>query len=265
MNRLLEIGFEKAGYWVLNEANELSYELTKFSKYKNILYAFICGRDIKYIGKTVRTLDVRMYGYKSPKSTQTTNERNHELIKQLLLKNKEIEIFALPDNGLFHYGQFHINLAAGLEDDLIGKIQPEWNGQRKSSQSTETPKYNLDSKSDEELSNINEYNLIKERKSVVNYERTLENKYYNEGFFNVVRAYENFFGKDGESIKIFLGDKDEPIIGQINRRCNTNYTPRIFGYVPLRKWIQENFVQGETMLVSILSPTEIWLQKMPKQ
>ena len=38
---------------------------------------------------------------------------------KLLSKGKSIDIFALPDNGLIHYGGFHLNLAAGLESSLI--------------------------------------------------------------------------------------------------------------------------------------------------
>ena len=42
-------------------------------------------------------------------------------------KDSVIEIHALPDNGLLYYGGFHVNLAAGLEDNLIKILKPEWN------------------------------------------------------------------------------------------------------------------------------------------
>jgi hypothetical protein len=49
----------------------------------------------------------------------------------VLAAGAAVDIYALPDNGLLHYGRFHVNLAAGLEDDLIRVIDPPWNGGRK--------------------------------------------------------------------------------------------------------------------------------------
>ena len=77
-----------------------------------------------YVGKSVQTLSTRMYGYKTPGKTQTTNINNNRRILDLLSKGAAIEILALPDNGLLHYGKFHLNLAAALEDDIIRTIDP---------------------------------------------------------------------------------------------------------------------------------------------
>ena len=55
---------------------------------------------------------------------QSINARNHKNIRALLERGSAVEILALPDNGLLHYGQFHLNLAAALEDDLIRVIDP---------------------------------------------------------------------------------------------------------------------------------------------
>src|SRR5437870_9631603 len=127
MNRLLEIGFEPAGHWLL-ENDRPNFELTRHSTQKNILYAFVCDGQVKYVGKTVRALSVRMSGYKNPGKTQTTNINNHRCIKELLSDGVAVEILALPDSGLLHYGQHHLNLAAALEDDIIRVVDPEWNG-----------------------------------------------------------------------------------------------------------------------------------------
>jgi hypothetical protein len=72
MNRLLEIGVQPAGHWLL-EGNQLTYELARHSAQKNILYAFVCDGEVKYVGKTTRALATRMAGYKRPGKTQTTN------------------------------------------------------------------------------------------------------------------------------------------------------------------------------------------------
>ena len=69
-----------------------------------------------------------MYGYQNPGPTQYTNVKGNKFISEILLAGGGVEIFALPDNGLLHFGDFHINLSAGLEDSLIAKLQPKWNG-----------------------------------------------------------------------------------------------------------------------------------------
>ena len=111
MNRLLDIGFEPAGHWTL-EDEKLKCELTCHSSQRNILYAFVCDGQVKYVGKTIRSLAARMAGYRTPGRTQTTNINNHRRIKELLADGVAVEILALPDSGLLHYGKFHLNLAA---------------------------------------------------------------------------------------------------------------------------------------------------------
>ena len=130
MNRLLEIGFQPAGHWQLVDG-ELSFELLRHGSQKNILYAFVCDGQVKYVGKTVQSLAKRLYGYKNPGLSQSTNIKNNAHIKELLNSGAAVDILVLPDNGLLHYGQFHVNLAAGLEDNIISRLQPEWNGKPK--------------------------------------------------------------------------------------------------------------------------------------
>src|SRR5690349_13211452 len=127
MNRLLEIGFEPAGHWLLDDG-KLKFELSRHSTQTNILYAFVCDGDVMYVGKTICMLATRMSGYKTPGKTQTTNINNNQRILEVLARGAAVEILALPDHGLLHYGKFHLNLAAALEDDIIRKLDPVWNG-----------------------------------------------------------------------------------------------------------------------------------------
>ena len=77
---LVDIGFEKVGYWnIVNKA--IDYQLSKFASSKGILYAFVANNRVLYIGKTVRTLNQRMYGYKNPGPTQKTNIKNNQNIE----------------------------------------------------------------------------------------------------------------------------------------------------------------------------------------
>jgi len=125
--RLLNIGFRVVGQWHQEDAKP-KYALHSESDSRNVLYAFVSGTEVLYVGKTTQPLKKRMYGYQNPGPTQYTNIKGNKLISEILLSGGGIEIFALPDNGLLHFGDFHINLAAGLEDSLIAKLKPKWNG-----------------------------------------------------------------------------------------------------------------------------------------
>ena len=80
-----------------------------------------------YIGKTTQKLKKRMYGYQNPGPSQSTNIRNNANIKSILASGTPVELYALPDNGLLHFGAFHLNLAAGLEDSINKELRPKWN------------------------------------------------------------------------------------------------------------------------------------------
>ena len=245
MNRLLEIGFEPAGHWLL-ESDKLKFELTRHSTQTNILYAFVCDGQVKYVGKTVRTLKMRMSGYKNPGATQTTNINNHRRICELLYAGVAIEILALPDSGLLHYGQFHLNLAAALEDDIIRKIDPEWNGGK-----VEDPRpVPVMPQSEPEFAN--------EFRETFTF--TLQPTYYKSGFFNVGVTDQKHLGADGATIEFFLGDELKPILGTINRRANLNGTPRVMGGTALRDWFKASAQVMESISVEVLSPTSIRMQ-----
>lgn len=216
--------------------------------------------EVKYIGKTVTPLATRMRGYLNPSPSQTTNVRGNAAIKDLLRVGAAVELFVLPDNGLLRYGGFHINLAAGLEDDLIRVISPEWNGGRREAvleegpgdvqqgASLETPRVALEETEPLEVRG----------RFVV----TLHATYYRQGFFNVGVDYQALLGSDGEQIEIYLGASEDPVVGSINRRANTNHTPRIMGGRDLREWFQTEGREKDRLSVTVLSPTSIRLMVM---
>lgn len=134
--RLKAIGFTLAGTW--NKAGDgIAFELNKLAQAQNVLYAFVLDGEVVYIGKTTNTLHHRMQRYKTPAKNSTkggvTDINNHRNIRDSLAQGKMIQVFVLADNGLLKYGGFHINLAAGLEDSLVGKLKPSWNGGKKES------------------------------------------------------------------------------------------------------------------------------------
>jgi hypothetical protein len=244
MNRLLEIGFEPAGHWLL-QGERVTFELLRHATQRNILYAFVCDGQVKYVGKTVRELALRMSGYKNPGKTQTTNIRNNARIKELLVAGVAVEILALPDNGLLHYGQFHLNLAAALEDDIIRLINPEWNGG-----AVEKP-------SNAEANPVLAEEVIPDRVGTFSF--VLQPTYFKSGFFNAGVSSQKFLGGDGETIELFLGAATNPVLGTINRRANLNATPRIMGGTRLRDWFASVAAPMSEVVVMVMSPNSIRL------
>ena len=124
--RLENMGFRQVGEWAI-ESGKTTFTLDDAASARNVLYAFISQDTVMYIGKTVQTLKQRMGGYKNPAPTQSTNIKGNKFITEALVANQAVAIFALPDNGLLYYGGFHVNLAAGLEDNLVKALKPAWN------------------------------------------------------------------------------------------------------------------------------------------
>jgi hypothetical protein len=126
MRRLLHIGFRKVGQWKRDDVG-IKFDLIDLQDSNNILYAFISNEEVLYVGKTTQSLTHRMSGYQNPGPSQKTNINNNRLISELLSTGKEVSIYAMPDNGLLHYGIFRLSLAAGLEDSIVVTLKPRWN------------------------------------------------------------------------------------------------------------------------------------------
>lgn len=124
--RLREMGFVRCGEWQLHDGKPKCH-LLDCADARNVLYAFAISGEVVYVGKTIRPLKQRLYGYQNPGPTQSTNIKGNGLIRDALVAGAVVEIYALPDNGLLYYGGFHVNLAAGLEDSLVSTIRPAWN------------------------------------------------------------------------------------------------------------------------------------------
>lgn len=126
LQQLLGLGFEEVGHWFL-EGDQVTFTLDKSSKEANILYSFVVNGEVKYIGKSVQTLHKRMYLYKQGGGSQITNIRNKAEIKACLEKEHHVKIYVLVPDLQMDYKGMPINIAAGLEDNLIMLIKPEWN------------------------------------------------------------------------------------------------------------------------------------------
>ena len=121
MNELLNLGFQKAGYWVLN-SDGVGFVLEQFADCSSVIYAFVIESSVKYVGKTEVTLKQRIQQYKTPGPTQWTNLRNKDSIIENLRLGKTVEIYALinvPSSDIDAY-----------EKRIIDALhKPEWNKQ----------------------------------------------------------------------------------------------------------------------------------------
>ena len=123
---LLALGFEEAGEWLQTQAG-ISCVLSRHSTQSSILYAFVSQNQVLYIGKSIRMLKQRMYGYQKPGPSQRTNIVNHANIKQSLTNGDPVLVYVFAPQEQLRYRGIPVNLAAGLEDTLISTVQPIWN------------------------------------------------------------------------------------------------------------------------------------------
>lgn len=251
MDRLLNIGFIKIGYWELLEG-QLHYVMTEtFRDVRNNLYAFICDGEVKYIGKTTRLLKQRMYHYKKPGLSQSTNIKNNAWIREALLQNIAVDILALPDNGLMHYGQFHLNLAAGLEDSIIKIINPEWNGGSK--ELTKDPQVN------DSISPLVVEDPLQDEATKTSHSFNMAPTYWKRGFFNVPVSSSDEFSDDGDTLTIINREGSVRLTAIINRTANKSQAPRIMGGTGLRTFFQENYKINDVVSFILLSKNTMQL------
>ena len=108
----------------------LKFRLISDTREPNVLYAFVSGEIVLYIGKTAgprSTLKQRLSGYATPSAGQSTNLNGKQRIRKCLSDDRYVDIYAFPDDGSLYHGGFHVNLADGLERDLIAQLAPAWN------------------------------------------------------------------------------------------------------------------------------------------
>lgn len=133
---LLAIGLEDAARWQI-DGKKLKTVGDKKARWRhlcavpNTLYAFCCGDEVLYIGKTTQTLAKRFVGYCDPGNGRATNYKCHKGIRELLSQDKEVRILVLPSDPSLKWNGIEINLAAGLEDSLVETFRPKWNGSNK--------------------------------------------------------------------------------------------------------------------------------------
>lgn len=276
---LLNLGFRDIGAWVL-AAREggLDFRLDGTSPEadrllmgeRNSLYAFIQGDDVKYIGKTARTVRERFAGYQNPGKTQRTNWRCNSKIRELLTQGASVRIFVFNPISYLRYGDFEINLAAGLEDALIEAFDPPWNGRERGHAITEEAER-------EEFEELQQQ-VLEERpapafrapppalspSSIAAFRIVLGEAYYHQGIINPGAAASAHLGEDGDPVEVSFGDGAEPVISRIDRRANPGGYVRIVGRNrEFARWFQRHFAKGDAVQALVLDAHRIRLLPKP--
>ncbi|UCI23966.1 GIY-YIG nuclease family protein [Mesorhizobium sp. B2-8-5] len=269
---LLNLGFVDVGRWQPNggyiayhldgedaAANEVLLDA------RNALYAFVKGDQVLYIGKTARSIRKRYVGYCRPGIRQATNQRCHRNIKTSIEQGTEIRIFAFAPITHLRYADFEINLAAGLEDSLIGEFQPPWNGKDKDQPITEDAEREEAEESEVEAPAAPPASDIQQEPKAsspapASFSITLGQTYYNKGFLNPGVEVSRFLGKDGDPIRVLLGDTSNIVISKINRAANSSGAVRVVGSnQQIARWFQDNFREGDTVHGRVIDPHTIKL------
>lgn len=125
---LKSVGFHQAGYWH-TPFDRLEHRLILPGQTHDVLYAFVVGDQVMYLGKTKKSLKGRMTMYANPgkDKRQSTNIRANERIRECISCGKVVEIWLLDSwEPLSHCG-IPVSVPAGIEDELIALMRPLWN------------------------------------------------------------------------------------------------------------------------------------------
>ncbi|MFT4090163.1 MAG: GIY-YIG nuclease family protein [Asticcacaulis sp.] len=259
---LRDMDFRDVGFWTLHDvAHRLRYQVDEthsgYLDVSNVLYAFVQNDDVLYIGKTTRSVRNRFNGYCNPGSTQSTNIKCNAGIRDIISRGGEVRILIFSPISHLSYSEFPINLAAGLEDALVARIAPIWNGKGAGAvvMQTETAELEEDALTDD----LSEDAV--DPKALYAFDFVLRHYYYKSGIVNVGTQASPYFGVDGDPVRISFSDGTTDITSSINRTANRSGGVRLVGKNRLiGDWFREHFNEGETVQVRILGPN--WIMFM---
>ena len=252
------IGFRKVADWTLEgDKPVLSYlkdDAVGSIRYGSpALYAHVINGKVAYAGKTSQPLRKRLYGYQKPGNSQATNRKCHDHILQALQDGVQASTYGFCPDSQFYYGELSIDLAAGLEDALIEKLDPPLNGRQ-----DKTGELLTESAENEELVRAGEESdpqvpIV----STGHFSVTLGPTYYEKGYMNPGVDAADKLGKHGDEISIQLGEGGRTVQSTINRQAVPSGAPRINARKAVADWFQNNYARNEVVRVDILTPQSI--------
>jgi hypothetical protein len=280
---LLNLGFRDIAKWVqVADANGIDYRLDGANAtadralldVRNALYAFVQGDTVNYIGKTARSIKRRFVGYCQPGKTQRTNWRCHTNIRALLKEDIGVRILVFTPISDLRYGDFHIDLAAALEESLILSFSPLWNGREGKRPVTEEAERELTEEVGVAPAGEAEAaeDPLPSSKSAAGssggqsphrqaaFQIKLGSAYYDQGLINPGVDASRHLGEHGDPMIIYLGSQSEQADSLINRTANVNASVRVVGNNRLiAEWFQRNFRLGDVVEARVLDPQHVLL------
>lgn len=266
---LLNLGFMDVARWV-HHGDLLTYELdhedaaTLQGRLDDpaALYAFVQDDQVRYIGKTARSVRKRFVGYCRPGIRQSTNIRCHRRIKEALASGGEVRILLFTPTSHLRYGDFDINLAAGLEDSLIKVFDPPWNGRERGqpiSEEAEREGEEAPAELSERTAPLSE-NPPAAPSAIATFAITVGPTYYTQGFINPGVAASQHLGNDGEPITVKFDDDTPPVASSINRTANRTGAVRVVGRNrEIARWFQQRCQIGDMIQGQVLDAHTIRL------
>ncbi|WP_205408949.1 GIY-YIG nuclease family protein [Acidiphilium sp. JA12-A1] len=268
---LLNLGFRDVGMWGPGKGvGSIDYHLDSPNAHtdglilreRNSLYAFVHKDEVKYIGKTARTIRERFAGYRNPGQRQQTNLRCNRNIQEMLDQGDAVRIFVFNPISFLRYGDFEINLAAGLEDALIEAFDPPWNGREQGRTITEEAEREEEEESEQPVPDDHDLSVglataqeAPPPSRNTDFQITLGEAYYSQGFINPGVEASAHLGAEGDLIEVTFDDGTEPVISKIDRRANRNGSVRIVGRNrAIARWFQSRFQRGDVVKAQVLNP-----------
>jgi hypothetical protein len=283
MDKLIEIGFEKAGH--TNFANgKFEIKIDRYEQAKNILYAFVNVTDneqidwqVVYIGHTRNSLKNRMNGYRLGHGKETNN-RVHNHLKSTSMNGGKHFIYVLHDKFNLNIHSLAVDLSAGLEYSLI-KFYANYNsinghvelfniaGNIKNPKAEDT-KAILSELHDE----LADYSNVEspDNTALGTFEYILDKTYWNKPYLNIPSKFTECFGEHGDIVlvEIFMTNNlVHKLEVLVNRKAVANGTPRLYFPAPnsgnlYQEWKQKNFREGDILTVTIIQKNHISISSL---
>ncbi|NJN83523.1 MAG: hypothetical protein HC802_15400, partial [Caldilineaceae bacterium] len=240
MKQLLDIGFTRVGGWHLVD-DAPAVTLHSMGESVNVLFAFVAGGEVKYVGRSVQSLVRSLDRFQNPTDKLDEFAACRQQIADSLYAGVEVDIYILPERGLLQYGDFHVNLAAGLEESILATLQPEWNIPPQESQRTITVESDGVVRGDAVSTRAVQpraRHALDERQEPPKFSFAIGPMQMTGGLFDVPALYSDYVAGEGRPVQIHIGE-NPPITGYVNRRANINRAPRILGGEELLAWFRQ--------------------------
>jgi len=130
MTGLEKIGFALYAQLVFSADKDLQVKILGKNNECPCLYAFTVNKNVSYIGSTKRSINARLNNYLHSDSSQRTNVRIMQRIREALRDDAVVELMILaPEHRSCQYTD--IGFPEALEKHLIQTLQPPWNRQHR--------------------------------------------------------------------------------------------------------------------------------------